>query len=358
MSSQSSLVDRTIKAICSSLDPVAPPLTGEIELAADDAEAVMSVVQSERIVPVLTDAVNRGAVVMPSAIVERLLEITTSIMSAAVEMEARTLDVVDRLEASGLSVRVVKGLATAHLDYPNPALRQFGDVDLLVKTSEAVEAIDCLERLGLRQRRALLGNDWRLTHSIEFDAGGFEIDLHHRLLHQAAGHLADRLDLFTTPDTFTVAGRSLRALPKPIRLLHAASQNVLSEVGARKLSSDLDVLRMSDAVEPAALLASEAGLGWVLARGVDRASNYGSILRVPPNGRIGLREAIVRRAYASDERSALRMAGAEAVVAPPLWTLRSALSAFFPGREYRTRRGRSASAQLAHQLRRLGGRSS
>ena len=52
------------------------------------------------------------------------------------------------LRRSGLDHRALKGAAVAHLDYPDPALRSFIDVDLLVRAEEWDDAIQVLREAG------------------------------------------------------------------------------------------------------------------------------------------------------------------------------------------------------------------
>ena len=48
-----------------------------------------------------------------------------------------------------IDVRVMKGMATGYLDYPNPAMRQIGDLDILIRGSDMTAAIAVVPRLGL-----------------------------------------------------------------------------------------------------------------------------------------------------------------------------------------------------------------
>ena len=56
-------------------------------------------------------------------------------------LEQEVLTVIDLLTASAVDVRILKGSAVAHLDYPDPALRSFIDLDILVR-SEQIECRD------------------------------------------------------------------------------------------------------------------------------------------------------------------------------------------------------------------------
>ena len=54
-------------------------------------------------------------------------------MRACLRLERVALDVTADLAAAGIETRLLKGAATARLDYDDPSWRSFGDVDLLVR---------------------------------------------------------------------------------------------------------------------------------------------------------------------------------------------------------------------------------
>lgn len=56
--------------------------------------------------------------------------------------------VLTQLAADGIEHMVLKGPALAHLVYPHPSLRIFGDLDLMVRERDMAAAHDCLVRLG------------------------------------------------------------------------------------------------------------------------------------------------------------------------------------------------------------------
>ena len=73
------------------------------------------------------------------------------VMSHCLLLERMALEAVAALEAAGIPVRVLKGIAVAHLDYADPALRPFVDVDILLPTGEIDRAAAVLRPVGLRR---------------------------------------------------------------------------------------------------------------------------------------------------------------------------------------------------------------
>lgn len=324
-----------------------------IVLSHDSYGHLFSQCSRNRITPLLVHALSGGLIELDDDQAAELTDQQFRIMTTSVAIEAVALRAVSVLDEGGVDVRVAKGMATAHLDYPNPALRQFGDVDLLVPPAQFDDAIAVLHAEGMASKYALRGGRWRVQHSVPIAADGLEIDLHHRLLHQAGGHLAARLDLFADPQTYEVGGRMLHALPAPVRLIQAAGQNVLSASEDTKLSSDVDVLILADATDDAYTLANEVGLGWLLDLGLHRAYRAAGLAEPPQRGRSALIDRQLRRTYEGHRPSAVQLALAEALVAPPRATAASLWSIVAPGDEYLERRGRSRKEQLRRQLDRV-----
>ena len=96
-------------------------------------------------------------------------------------LEHHLADVVDVLEEGGVDARILKGSAVAHLDYANPAIRSFIDLDVLVRGADFDRSVELLTRAGFRRTLA----EPRPGFDRRFDKGttlvapaGFELDLH------------------------------------------------------------------------------------------------------------------------------------------------------------------------------------
>ena len=106
-------------------------------------------------------------------------------MTSALVLESVLLDAAAVLAAAGIQIRVLKGSASAHLDYRDPALRSFGDVDLLVRSNDVDEAVRILRQSGYERRypQPRAGFDARFAKSVTlFSSEGHEIDLHRTLV--------------------------------------------------------------------------------------------------------------------------------------------------------------------------------
>lgn len=195
----------------------------------------------------------------------------------AVRAERLALTVRDALAAVDIPVRVLKGLALAHTAYPDPALRVYGDIDLLVPS-------DRLHRAGAELVAALDGEraepevrpgfDDRFGREVMVRAAGVEIDLHRTLVNGAYGVRIPLPTLFEGAESVAVGGGTLEVLPAVPRLLHAAYQSTLADWPPRLVAfRDLAQVLVHDAPDLDALV--DTARDWrgtaVLAAGVRAA---------------------------------------------------------------------------------------
>lgn len=154
-----------------------------------------------------------------------------ALMVRAVALERATIEVVLLLRGAGIDVRVLKGPAAAHLLYPDPTVRPFSDVDLLVPSVALDRAVELVEALGGRRHRgervagsvALIGKGVGLTL-----ANGVEVDLHRRLAQGPHQFGAEERVLFENPERITIGGCVIEAPSRPVAFVHAC----LHAVGA------------------------------------------------------------------------------------------------------------------------------
>ena len=157
--------------------------------------------------------------------VDELLEHHRRVMVDALRIEQRMLQLHDAFTAAGIRVVVLKGASVAHTVYPDPAMRPFGDLDLLVSTTDWRAACETLREHGFTRdlpepRR---GFDERFgkaaTHS---DASGLQVDLHRTLVLGPFGLWLDPEVLLQHTETFALGGRAVARLDSTGLLLNAA----------------------------------------------------------------------------------------------------------------------------------------
>jgi hypothetical protein len=145
----------------------------------------------------------------------------------------------------GIDWRVLKGSAYAHLDYPEPALRSFIDLDLLFRPADIERAVAVLADAGFTRTLAepRPGFDRRFDKGTTLRGNGFEIDLHRTFVLGPWGVRVNLDELWDEGAEFTVGGRTLVALSAPNRFLHACYHAALGDWPLR-LGSLRDVAQL------------------------------------------------------------------------------------------------------------------
>jgi hypothetical protein len=169
-------------------------------------------------------AVEEGLVVLTDEQMDELLIAQRKQMLHAIDLERHLLMALGTLEAAGVDAIVLKGTALAHCVYPDPSLRPFGDIDLLVRNSRWRDALEILAAAGFRRRyreprpgfTARFGHAALLTND-----QNVEIDLHRTLVAGPFGEWIQADELFDRTTTFRVGGVDLLRLDNTAALAHA-----------------------------------------------------------------------------------------------------------------------------------------
>jgi hypothetical protein len=164
-----------------------------------------------------------------------------------------------RLDAEGIDVVVLKGPALAHTCYPDPSMRLFADVDLLVRSGRVRSAAAALgDELGASAELPELrpGFDDRFGKEVMLRTApgpstpdGVEIDLHRTLIAGALGLTIPLDELFIGTGSLVVGGRAVPVLGPVPRLLAACYQASISDHPPR-LSAARDLAQLVHATPP------------------------------------------------------------------------------------------------------------
>jgi hypothetical protein len=215
----------------------------------DDAtwQELVSHVRWQRITHLLASSVGSGVLPATSSQTEEAIEADEAAISTALRLEQFLLGVGAWLDRAGVTFRVLKGPAVAHIDYPDPVWRGFGDIDLLIPPDHLDQTVQLLTEHGFTRRFPQLraGFDRRFTKSVSMTSpDGQEIDLHRTLTTGGFGQRISVDALWQTPgSTFVLAGRRFTALGPEERLLHACYHAVLGNSPPR-LAPLRDVAQM------------------------------------------------------------------------------------------------------------------
>ncbi len=196
-----------------------------------DIEAMGPALSSQKLIGVLQAMVETGACEVDDSAALEVAHLDA--MAESLLLEDMLLQAAAVLDEAGIAWRVLKGSALAHLVHPDPAQRTFGDIDLLVRGEEIIEAVDALTRAGATRAQPALSEtfDRRFSKSVTMRwRNRTELDVHRTLAPGPFGLRVDTEDLFVDPRTFTLAGRPLLTLNPEMHLLHGAIHVALGDV--------------------------------------------------------------------------------------------------------------------------------
>ncbi len=199
---------------------------------------------THRLDGLLVDAVATEALATTPTQTDEAAELEIDLTHVRLWQEQRLVEVVDLVESCGAPARVLKGLAVATLDYPDPQMRPTGDVDLLVRPGDLARIDRTITAAGGTRTDPdpRPGFAARVAKGATYATPAGEIDLHRLLVW---GPLGVRLDpdlLWQTPRTFTVGDRQLTTLGLEDTLLHACSH--LLVLGTRRALQLRDVAQL------------------------------------------------------------------------------------------------------------------
>ena len=200
-------------------DPIRPHPLSDVEWA-----SLVDEVRYQRLAGFLQAAVESGALAVTAGQREQVEALHLQACGTVLRLEQRLLAVAALLESSGIDVVVLKGAAVAHLVYPDPALRSFGDNDLLFRSEQFDDAVALLTSNGyVRQTaQAQPGFDRRFGKGTTLSGvSGDELDLHRNLVFGTFGFKIGLDELFASAQPFSIGGRELHGLGPETRLLHA-----------------------------------------------------------------------------------------------------------------------------------------
>ncbi len=226
----------------------AASLSGE-PLDQGDWTALLRTARRERMLGLLALAVADGAVAATDEQAAEVHDAHVTALCGDLVRERELIGLAGLLTVSGLDHRVLKGAAVAHLDYPDPALRSFADVDLLVRAEEWDNAIQVLREAGWERQfgEPRPGFERRFVKGMVLtrpDDGGTELDLHRTLALGPFGLTVRLEDLWEDHEPLQVGGVALRALAREQRFLHACFHAALGDLPPR-LVPLRDVAQMS-----------------------------------------------------------------------------------------------------------------
>jgi Uncharacterised nucleotidyltransferase len=222
-------------------------------------DAVFSEVYRQRLTGHLVHAIDDGALTVKDTQEAAALDVHERALALALVLEQLLLTTMRRLDRRGVAARVLRGPAVAHTVYPEPGLRSFADIDLLVAGADydAMLALLCTNGARRRFREPRRGFERRFGKGVCLEvSGGLEIDVHRTLVAGPFGLAIDADALFENSARFRLGGQALEGLDAEDRLLDACVHATLDwkqprlaalrDVAQMILCSPLAVARVRD----------------------------------------------------------------------------------------------------------------
>ncbi len=242
-----------------------------------DLDRFVNTVAHQRVSGLVLEAFDQGAISgAPDDFRGRLVETQLAALRSSLAAEAASVEVSELFRSAGIRHAVLKGCATSQLDYPDPAMRVTGDVDVLIRRSDHGLAIATLERSGRHRMAPAFREGWERSYGKDIPLIGedrVEIDLHLALVAGYFGIAMPTEALLERLDTYVVADRELPALDAAGRLIHAAIHT--ASTTPLRLGSAADVVQIAGSghVDPVEFAAFTLALRCeaIVARGIARA---------------------------------------------------------------------------------------
>lgn len=210
----------------------------DMPLGAASWSSVLSSARMHRLIGELCSAVTAGTFPATEAQARQVLAAHTSATFWVLSLERELIAVVELLARSAVETRVLKGAAVAHLDYPDPALRSFVDLDILVRAEDFDRAVQVLVGAGFVRRleQPRPGFDRRFDKGTTLVAPvGYELDLHRTFVLGPWGLRVDLDDLWDGGQEVVVGGppaaRPLAPQPVHARLLPRSAGRLAAAPG-------------------------------------------------------------------------------------------------------------------------------
>ncbi|MGH2597662.1 MAG: nucleotidyltransferase family protein [Actinomycetota bacterium] len=200
-------------------------------------EKLFALVRFERITGLALESVAHGWLDLTDEQTDRLYTAHRDAMTWSLLLERKLVALAEAFDRDVVGFAVLKGASVARTVYPEPCLRSFGDVDVLVRSVDYGRACALLERLGhVRQRP-----EPRPGFEVRFGKGSvhrhpddaIEVDLHRTLVLGPFGLWIDPEELLDRSTTFELGGRIVGRLDDTAMLLNVAMHASLGRSEAR-----------------------------------------------------------------------------------------------------------------------------
>ena len=226
-----------------------------------DWSYIIELCNTHRLLPILYNRVKNSSVT-PKHIKQLLLNNYKANECKSLDSKKEYLNVLENLAANGVDVILLKGVYLSNKCYSDFAERLYGDMDILIKSSDKQQTFDILAKLGYTQGSfdyhqkkvklydpgRLLDYEQELQHYGEFVKASdsiftscFSIDVHHRLNTSFDNFSYDIEELFDRAIRDNIDGIGFLKLSNEDFLLHLISHLYVHTLTIQDIISDNDI---------------------------------------------------------------------------------------------------------------------
>ena len=351
---------RQLRAIAAHGLPSAPAVHTDEPV---DTTALLAAVSKERLTGLALAAVAEGSVELGAADADDLSVRHDDQLALDLRLERLLCSAAATLDAAGIAYRALKGPLLAHTVYADPALRSFGDIDILVRGADFDAAVAALRTLEFHRRFV----EPRPRFDARFSKGacleradGLEVDLHRTLAPGPFGMLLGFTDLVgRPPQTFALGDATITGLGRELAFVHACFHSALGDYPPRlvPLRDIAELLRAGFDVRTVIDLVTEAQCEIVLRRALDLLTN---VLGVAVGGELAEWARTLKptrfdrralRTYESTDRSYAKQAAVSLWAMPSMrHRLAYASALAIPSRNYVRARERGYARRIGHSF--------
>lgn len=223
------------------------------ENGVDDIDALVELVERQGAIGQLAHAIDTGWITTTTEVRSTVQERWAANQLHCLRVEQLLVQAARMLDDANIEFRVLKGVAVAHLDYPDPNYREFGDADILVREDRYTDATNILTS-DPSSLQEMLNPDHPFSDKscTLITRSRLMLDVHQRLAIGGLG-ACELHDLFENPVKVTIGGHSMYAPPETARLVHASVHHFTSRRLRRGTLRDFHELRHADPDEVARL---------------------------------------------------------------------------------------------------------
>jgi hypothetical protein len=224
------VIDRTLEvelfqlAARTRLGEAAERRLGDLLTGHVDWDYVLAAGGLHGILPLLQLHLDRRETV-PAPLRKALRERCERVVRSNLYLSSQLVEIAGALDHAGVSNLALKGPAVAVTLYGSLFLREFGDLDLLVKSEDVMRATGVVESLGFAPWLSVSGAQEDVLQHVEYSRtftrpeDNLDLDLHWDLARNFFRGRVESEALWADTSSFALHGHELKCLPPDLQLL-------------------------------------------------------------------------------------------------------------------------------------------